>query len=111
MENMEARRRMNVRLKPLGDKYYGTIVEILDGPLEDCEIKVWVAPDDWDDPLIQPSDRELELANMTRGAYEKGSYEDRCAVDTGGGHYENRASFKVAEAIVKALTELTLEES
>jgi hypothetical protein len=51
---------MNVRLKPLDGKYYGTVVELLDGLLKGNEIKIWLNTRDWEaNDGHEPSDREL----------------------------------------------------
>lgn len=80
---------MKSQLKPLSGKYYGTIIEILE-PDAGNEIKVWFHSDDESDQA--PSERELEARTAN---------DDE--PDTGGGHYENRLSCRVALAIMAAL--------
>jgi hypothetical protein len=54
---------MKAILKPLKRRYYGTIVEIVDGPYAGHEITVWISVGDCD---LQPSKRELDFAGITQ---------------------------------------------
>ncbi len=99
---------MKAELKPLDSKYYGTVIEIIDGRLERRSIKVWLRSENWDDGSMDPSRRELEAANLTIEEYRRlyaESYDD-IPIDLSGGHYETADSLLVAEAIIRALAQI-----
>lgn len=101
---------MKAELQPLDGKYYGTIISITEGPLEDNEIKIWMRSDDWSRPNggAQPSDRELAYQQITRDEHERlyHSDPDSTPADISGGHYESIATLRIATAIVRALNNL-----
>jgi hypothetical protein len=100
---------MHARLNPLKGKYYGTIIEIVDGPLEGNIIEVWLKSDDWDYDGNEPSDRELAHWNITREEHNQlyRNDPDTTPVDISGGHYESIDTLRVATIIVEALAGLT----
>lgn len=102
---------MKAELQPLNGKYYGTIISITEGDLQDNEIKIWISSDDWSRPGggAQPSDRELIYHQISREEHERLYYSDpdSTPVDISGGHYESIATLRVATAIIKALDDLS----
>jgi hypothetical protein len=96
---------MMVRLKPLGGKYYGTIIEFVDGPLVGNLINVWMRDRNWGGEGMEPSDRELAYREISREEYERLYHADcdSTPIDISGGHYESRETFAIAHAIVEAL--------
>ncbi|MBV8774556.1 MAG: hypothetical protein JO166_19805 [Deltaproteobacteria bacterium] len=104
---------MKACLKPLSsiDEYYGTIIEILDGPYKGPTIKVWENTWPWHDDDLQPSDRELAAHETSRKEFVRRAAIgiDATPIDLPGRHYETTASHCVAELIIESLEQLTSE--
>jgi hypothetical protein len=96
---------MKAELKPLTGKYYGTEIEITEGPLKDLCFKLWKCTGN-------PSDRELEEYNYTRKQWNNNEM-----VDDGFGcefpiqksdivcdsHYESQEVYQLAKRLVEFL--------
>lgn len=86
---------MRAHIKPLERyrKYYGTEIEILDGPAKDEIIKIWVS-------CGKPSTRELD--NFHADLKENGC-DDSEPYEICDSHYESQLDLDIANAVVKAL--------
>lgn len=78
---------MKAKIEPLKGKYYGTTISLENGE----GITVWVMGD------YKPSIRQLEELSMT---YEEAKDDDYFCDS----HFESETSYKVAVAIVEALS-------
>jgi hypothetical protein len=82
---------MKAELKPLAGKYYGTEIEITDGPLKDLSFKLWKSTGN-------PSDRELEKNDYTREQLDK---KKELLMDLiCDCHYESQETYQLAKDIV-----------
>lgn len=92
---------LRAHIEPLGRKYYGTEVTIVDtlDPNSFAGIEVWVQIGDY-----EPSHREVELArnslDMPNATVDEVKAEWICD-----SHYETKLSLEIAEAIVKYINE------
>jgi hypothetical protein len=87
---------MHARLAELDGKYYGTVVLFGDEPGSiDGNIKVWHQYD------FIPSFRQLESWGLTMESYQDADM-------TSDGHFESRASYMIAKAIVDAINKVKL---
>jgi hypothetical protein len=96
---------MKAKLKPLTGKYYGTEIEITDGPLKDLSFKLWKSTGN-------PSDRELVKNGYTRELWENDeiiddgfncvtAYEKSDLICDG--HYESQEVYQLAKRLVEYL--------
>jgi hypothetical protein len=82
---------VKAELKPLTGKYYGTEIEITDGPLKDLCFKLWKSTGN-------PSDRELEKNDYTREQLDKNK--ELLMYLICDHHYESQEVYKLAKDIV-----------
>lgn len=103
---------MKAELKPLETKYYGTMLEITEGPLKDLCFKLWKCTG-------TPSDRELEKYKITREQWDNnlkvecdwlGEIAVRDLDITCDSHYESQEVYQLAKRLVEFLNTLDCEK-
>ncbi len=87
---------MKAELKPLGRKYYGTIIELEHKSGKTSQICVWI--DDYS-YVREPSEREIKATGFKT---LKEALADGCEFDT---HSESEVGYEVAKIIVDAINE------
>ena len=97
---------MKAEISLLEGKYYGTIIKYEYAPNKIAILKVWI-------PEGDPSDRYLEYHGYTRKQWDN----DEVVQDglhirdlnlISDSHYESIISYKISEALVKALKKIKL---
>ena len=100
---------MKAQIQPLQGRYYGTVIEVIDGACAGQEITLWFASG-------TPSRRELAAHGYTPEQWEQnalvnfgdcGMVPIRQAEVTCDTHYECAETLRAAEVIVAALDALT----
>lgn len=114
---------MKAIIKPLEGKYYGTIVEITEGPYKGHEINIWISVGE---KGPEPSIRELEGCGITQEEWDHNervgnwprSTPDYCngspgdpimardALEIYDSHFEGRIAYEIAIKLVKAIEEI-----
>ena len=111
---------MKAEIKPLEGKYYGTKVEVTDGPYKGHVVSIWMSPSRTGAP---PSARELARHGVTQEQWDSNAQVGNWPMDTpdycGGEagapimardalnicdcHFEGRAAYEAALGLVKVL--------
>jgi hypothetical protein len=108
---------MNAIIKPLDGKYYGTVVEITDGPYAGHEVVLWISVGKCD---LEPSIRELDKYGITQEQWNENpkmpDYEAlflpgspitaREVVDICDSHFEGRVAYEAALGLIDVLKKI-----
>jgi hypothetical protein len=119
---------MKAALKPLEGKYYGTIIEIIDGIYAGHAINVWISTGmAYGEFGLDPSIRELEHYSITQKQWDNNEQVGNWPIETPAycegepgapimarealgifdSHFETRVSLEIAQGIIKLLESIT----